>query len=196
MNDTITYIFIIVIILIVVLLYFSFADHGMVYVVSDLDNESYLVRDLPDKQIAVNILAKIRRNMNKISSKLYETKNSHNSHKEHIEQLHNGLKNCIIAESSGNDVYTSYSINKGEQIIFCLRSKLIKNNLHDFNLIMYVVLHEMSHVACPEVGHTELFKKIFAFIANEAVNMGLYSKIDFRSSNKEYCGMQITDSII
>ena len=95
-----------------------------------------------------------------------------------------------------NTVYTSYSINKGEQIVFCLRSKMIRNKLHDFNLIMYVVLHEMAHVGCPEIGHTELFKKIFALFASEAVKMGLYEKIEFRNNNKEYCGMQITDSII
>ncbi len=54
----------------------------------------------------------------------------------------------------------------------------------------------MGHVACPEFGHTDLFKDIFAFLATEAVKIGIYTKIDFKQDNKEYCGLTITDSII
>lgn len=197
MNDEIiTVISIILVIIIIIILYFSFSDHNMIYLKSDIDGESYLVRDLPDKYTAVNLLGKIRKNMNLLSNKLSENKSSHKKYINYIEQLNNGLKNSIISESAENTIYTSYSINKGEQIVFCLRSKLINNKMHDFNLIMYVVLHEMAHVACPEVGHTELFKEIFAFLTQEAIKEGLYTKIDFRNNNQEYCGMQITDSII
>src|SRR5438445_471854 len=80
----------------------------------------------------------------------------------YIEQLKERMSNVIISESSENNGYTSYSINKGEQIVFCLRSKKDNNHLHDLNLLMYVALHEMAHVACPEIGHTDLFKEIFA----------------------------------
>lgn len=99
-------------------------------------------------------------------------------------------------ESSENSIYTSYSVNKGEEIIFCLRSKETKHKLHDINLVMYVVLHEMAHVACPEYGHGVLFKKIFAFLALRAIDLGIYKKIDFSKDTREYCGMNINDSII
>jgi hypothetical protein len=62
---------------------------------------------------------------------------------------------------------------------------------------MYVVLHEISHVACPIYdNHGPLFREIFSFITTTAVNMGLYKKIDFATNNTEYCGLNITDSII
>jgi hypothetical protein len=195
-DNSIITIVIIILIAIVIVLYYSFSNIGMVSIVSDIDEETYLVRDVPDKMISVNILAKIKSNMNKIASTLYQNQDSYKDNKSYIVQLYNGLKNCVISESGENTVYTSYSINKGEQIVFCLRSKLLNNKIHDFNLIMYVVLHEMAHVACPEVGHTDLFKKIFAFLATEAINMGLYTKINFSADNKEYCGLTITESII
>jgi hypothetical protein len=196
---TLTTVATLMIIVTIILLYYSSVSHNMVYITSDVDSQQYLVRDVSDKQVAVNMLAKIRQKMNYLADFLYtniESYKDKDGHKEYIMRLHDGLKNSIISESAENTVYTSYSVNKGEQIVFCLRSKLIHGQIHDFNLIMYVVLHEMSHVACPEIGHTALFKQIFAFLATEAIKLNLYTKIDFNAQNREYCGMTITDSIV
>ena len=61
---------------------------------------------------------------------------------------------------------------------------------------MYVALHEIAHIACPEYGHTDLFKKIFAFFVLVAMNIGIYKKIDFNYDPVDYCGLTITESII
>ena len=167
--------------------------------ISDIDdNKTYLVRDLKDKQKSANLLAKINRNMNKLNQYLFENKKKYPKYISYIEQLNEKLKNTKIQESADNGIYTSYSVNKGEQIIFCLRSrdKNSDGKLHDLNLLMYVVINEMGHVACPEFGHTDLFKDIFAFLATEAVKLKIYKKIDFNENNQEYCGLTITDSII
>lgn len=170
----------------------------MTYVKSDIDNNYYLVRDTPDKINASNTLARIKQNIYKLSDYLYENKelDKYKEYKSYIEQLKTKLQNTIIIESTSDSIYTSYSVNKGEQLVFCIRSRKNANNIHDINLMMYVVLHEMAHIACPEIGHTPLFKKIFAFLANTAVELGMYTKIPFNSQPTEYCGMQITDSVI
>ena len=63
--------------------------------------------------------------------------------------------------------------------------------------MMYVVLHEISHVACPIYdNHGPLFKEIFAFITNIAIKINIYKKIDFMQNPEEYCGLTITDSIV
>jgi hypothetical protein len=172
--------------------------YKVVLVESDIDNKPYLVRDLPEKKDSANLLAKININMNKLNTYLFENKKKYPKYIPYIEQLNEKLKKTKIQESTDNGIYTSYSVNKGEQIIFCLRSRSKDNpqKLHDLNLLMYVVLHEMGHVACPEFGHTDLFKDIFAFLATEAVKLDLYKKIDFREKNQEYCGLTISDSII
>jgi hypothetical protein len=192
------FIFILIIIFILFIILKYNTENEVVYVKSTIDNKKYLVRDLPDKQVCANMLAKIMQNIYKLSDHLYNNRNNnkYKEHKDHIEQLHSRIRNCIVSENGSNAVYTSYSINKGEQIVFCLRSRDDMDKLHDINLVMYVALHEISHIACPEYDHTPLFNKIFAFIANVAVDIGVYSKIDFEKNNTEYCGMILNQSII
>lgn len=171
--------------------------YKVVLVKSDIDSNLYLVRDQEDKQLAANLLSKIWINMQKLDKYLFENKDKYPKYEKYIKQMNEKLKKSKIQESTDNGVYTSYSINKGEQLIFCLRSRKQNNNkLHDLNLLMYVVLHEMAHVACPEFGHTDLFKRIFAFLATEAIKLNIYEKIEFRTDNREYCGLTISDSII
>lgn len=206
----ITYIILILTIMtLIFVVYTRVAMSEMVYVRSDIDGESYLVRDTKDKKKAVNLLASIKADILQISdymnSKLISDNKSdiekYQPYAEYIKQLKRNLKNVTIKESDFNTVYTSYTVNKGESIVFCIRSKniasLIKSNtIHDKNLVMYVALHEISHVACPEYGHTDLFKKIFKFITETAIDLGMYQKVDFDANPVEYCGMMITDSIV
>ena len=156
-----------------------------------------MVRDLKDKQKAANMLARIKKNILTIVNHLEQYKyTKYKDYKKYIDQLSNKIKYVVINESSIDSVYTSYSINKGEQIVFCLRSKKYTNKLHKLNLIMYVALHELAHVACPEYGHTSLFKKIFAFFTDIAIDIGIYTKIYFNMKPLEYCGLIISDSIV
>lgn len=192
-------IIIIVLIIAIIFIFRKFANIGMTYVKSDIDGEYYLVRDEIDKNQAANILAKIRQNVNKLIDYLYININDEHNHeyKDYIIRLHEKGRNIIIVESEKDSIYTSYSVGKGEQIVFCLRSRRGHNGLHDLNLMMYVVLHEISHVACPIYdNHGPLFKKIFSFIAMTAVDIGIYRKINFAHDPMEYCGLTISDSII
>ena len=191
--------FLIIIVLIFILMYayFNYQYSDMTYVKSDIDNQYYLVRNTPDKEVAANMLAKIMNNILDISNGLYADKDKYPDYREYIELLHSKAPNIILVESTQDSQYTSYSVNKGEQIVFCLRTKRTGNELHDINLIMYVVLHEISHVACPIYdNHGPLFKKIFAFLTQDAINRNMYQKIGFEKDHKEYCGMMITDSIV
>jgi len=178
-----------------IIIFIKYQKNNVVYITSELDHQPYLVRDLHDKQYASNMLAKIKQNIIIITNYLVTNKDKYPDYIEYINQLNTRIKNVEVLESTEDSVYTSYSVNKGEQIVFCLRSRNIRNKLHEFNLLMYVVIHEMSHVACPEYGHTPLFKKIFAFITQESINIGIYKRMDFANEPEEYCGMMITDSV-
>ncbi len=174
-------------------------NRGMVYVQSDIDNEYYLVRNYPDKNNASNMLANLKAELNRFVDHLISTtkQNEFKQFSSYIVNLHAKMKYIIFAESSDSSIYTSYCVNKGDEIVFCIRSKSLRSNdIHDLNLIMYVALHEISHIACPEMNHTELFKNIFRFICTEAVNYGIYKKIDFAANPTEYCGMIVSASVI
>jgi len=174
---------------------FKLEKHEVKYVTSEINNKAYLVRDLPDKQFASNLISKIHMNMIQLIDFLYQNKDSkYKDFKSVIETLKNKIPDTIINESGEDSSYTSYSVNKGEQIVFCLRSKT-DGSLHDVNLLMYVAIHELGHVGCESYGHTDEFKKIFAFLIATAQELNLYTLIDFKNDPLEYCGLRISEHI-
>lgn len=66
----------------------------------------------------------------------------------------------------------SYTINK-EKIYICLRDK--DSNYYHMNHLIYVCLHEVAHVLCDEVGHTEKFHEIFDSLLEKATQMGIFN---------------------
>jgi len=195
-------IFLIIIIFIVLILFFKINYNKMTYVKSTIDNKYYLVRDLPDKLIACNMLAKIKENINKLILYLDENKDTkYKEYKIYIDRLKTRINNVNISENSGKGSDTSYSVNKGDELVLCLRSKINYNEFHNVNIIYYVVLHEISHIASPVYeseynNHGPIFKKVFSFLTNIALDLNLYHKIEFDKKPEEYCGIYINQSII
>lgn len=191
----------IVIILAFVLLYIFFlSDYksdGIILEESFIDGEKYWVRDLEDKANAANTLANIKINMEKLINylKVNNDKYKDNENYEYINNLINRTKEIYIMETPSDEKYTSYTVNKGEKIYFCLRSKFL-NEIHDMNTLLYVVIHEMSHIACPEYGHTPLFYSIFRFLLKIGIDIGIYKDIDYRIKPQNYCGMTINEYIL
>ena len=188
----------ILIIIITAFVFYNLLNLEVKYVESMIDNKKYLVQDKTDSKTAADMLAQLRINMNKLIDYCNENINTDEciNFKKYIIRLDKRNKDGIIfSESNPESNYTSYSVNKGEELVFCLRSKE-DGSFHDINLIMYVMVHEISHIACPEYGHTPLFNKIFAFLLNLCIKIKLYKKIDFDNNPTEYCGMTVTSSII
>ena len=191
---------IIILILIVFLIVYIFYNNryykdNLVNQISTVDNEEYFVRNVEDKSIAANTLATIKNNIKKLVLHLKNNISQHESEKEYINNLVKRTKQINIMETPDDEKNTSYTINKGEKIVICLRSKLL-NEIHDLNTIMYVVIHELAHVACPEYGHTPLFKKIFIFLLKESHKINIYTPIDYRKKPQDYCGMIINEYLL
>jgi hypothetical protein len=91
---------------------------------------------------------------------------------------------------------TSYSENKGEKIVVCLRNKQTPHRFVDINTVRFVVLHEMAHLMTTTTGHTPEFWTNFKKILQDAVSVGIYTATNYSRSPVFYCGMQITDSPI
>ena len=171
-----------IIFLICFILLFKYLYWNEVCYVESFDSNNYLVRNLPDKDKAALMLAEIRTKLIDFIDSLVEQaekesmaegddgdKELINNYK-YIKMIQKKLPDSIIKESSAKSEFTSYSVNKGEELVFCLRSK--KNNkLHDINDLMYVAVHEIAHIGCPEIGHTPLFKKINKFLLERAAKL-------------------------
>lgn len=65
----------------------------------------------------------------------------------------------------------SYTINK-EIIYLCIYDE--NGNYYDNNMMIYVALHEVAHVLCKSIGHTDEFRSIFENLLNIAEKKGIY----------------------
>ena len=159
------------------------------YIKSNVDGKKYLVRNLKDKQEAADLLAKIRENLVKVSQEL-KKKNQDNVD---IDRMINNFNPDNLSESTHENKYTSYSVNKGEKIVFCLRSKDEKQKLVDLNIMMFVALHELAHTMTKSVGHTPEFWNNFRILLRNARKLGVYKRVNYNEKPVEYCGTKITD---
>jgi len=192
MKDTI-----LICIVIIFIYFFLFINRkNLVYVESHYGTK-FLVHKDNLKNEKAYLLGEIVKNIFILKNHMIKNINDFPSFRPYIEQLKNNLSetNTVIYETDPDSSLTSYSVNKGEELSFCLKSKKT-NKLHDLNLLMYVAIHEMAHIACPEIGHGKLFMKIFKKLAQEAVKINIYTKINYSNMPVEYCGMILSSSII
>jgi len=162
----------------------------------DSDSKVMVYND-SKKRSSADLLSEIIVRMFKLRDQLIKEKDKYPEFKEYIELLEKNFNDSRtkIYENDPSSELTSFSVNKGEEVGFCLKSK--KNgDLHKINLMMYVAIHEMGHMGCPEIGHGELFKKIFKFLTLKAIDMKLYEKEDYSNNPVEYCGMILSSSIV
>lgn len=171
----------------------SFGNYPLVDVKSTVDSRVYKVRDLPDKQQAADLLARVRQKV----AQLYSVIKEKFPDKPQIVQM---VKNFTpdpyrFVESTPDAEHTSYSVNKGEKIHMCLRQREGTNEkLVDENIMVFVALHELGHVITPTLGHGPDFWNNFAWLIKQAEAIGIYNYQDFKAHPVSYCGLKITDS--
>ena len=174
--------------------YYTSRNSDMVFVKSSVDSREYLVRNVPDKQQAADLLASLAAKMVAIADRVYALKASEDEFCGiAIEQLKLRFNPEKLSESPSDSEYTSYSVNKGEKIFICLRNKAT-GELVDVNTLLLVSLHEITHVMTSDVGHTPMFWSNFKYILREATRMGIYTYVDYSKAPVAYCGMQITST--
>jgi hypothetical protein len=190
-DDILGYVMIIFILIISYKLYIDSDYFQLKCIVSTVDGDKYCVRERKNLQEASNLLASITVKMKKLVSFVDEKYPD----KPNIRRLVKKFNPNKIMETLPTSEYTAYSENKGKKIAFCLnKEKNNNNNLIDENTLMFVAIHEMSHVATESIGHNKEFWDNFKFLLKEAKEAGLYNIVDYSTHNEEYCGMTITDN--
>jgi hypothetical protein len=160
------------------------------YVVSSIDGNKYLVRNMDDNIEAANMLAKMRIKLEKLCQIMREKYPNDES----VTRMNSKFNPDNITEAGKNNQYTSYSINKGEKIVFCIRHKGEKEDLVDENTMTFVSIHELAHIMTKSIGHTDEFWSNFKRLLKHSIDNGLYEKEDYKSNPKDYCGIKVTDS--
>lgn len=184
----------ILICLIVILSYRIYRDSDLFHlkcIISNVDGNTYCVRERSKLELAADKLAKVNQNM---KSLVEHCKNNFDS-EERIKRLTEGFNPKKITETLPTSEFTAYSENKGEKIAFCLDTeKNNKGRLIDLNTLTFVAIHELSHVATKSVGHTPEFWANFKFLLQEAEKINIYKPVDYSKNPKKYCGMEINDN--
>jgi hypothetical protein len=157
---------------------------------SSVDGQEYVVQNKPDKQRAADTLAKIKGNL----VRLVDHCKSSYPKDERVGRISVKFDPNAIAEGDDDARYTTYTLNKGEKMVFCLRTRDYNDHVHDVNLLTFVAVHELAHIASKSIGHTAEFNKNFQFLIQEAVKAGIYTPVDYRRDPKPYCGIEVTDT--
>ena len=182
---------IIFILIIAIKIYMDSDSFNLRCIISGVNGNKYCVRDRSKLEFAANRLATINNKMNELVAHVGKKY----SDQENVKRLVNGYNPKKIYETLPTSEYTAYSENKGEKLAFCLDTeKDSKGRLIDINTLMYVALHELSHVATKSIGHTTEFWDNFKFLISEAKAIGVYNPVDYKKEPARYCGMNITDN--
>ena len=190
-EDILGYVLIVFILFICYKLYKDSDMFQLKCIISTVDGDKYCVRERNNLQAASDLLARITVKM----KELVEYVGKKYPDKPNVKRLVKKFNPKKIVETLPTSEYTAYSENKGQKIAFCLnKKKEDNNNLIDENTLMFVAIHEMSHVASETIGHNTEFWDNFKFLLNEANNAGIYTPIDYGKNKQEYCGMTISDN--
>lgn len=183
-------VFVIFVITLILIMFIQNHYGEVEYVKSSVDGRAYLVRKLSDAKDAADYLADI----NKRLVKLIRHMVAKYPNNENVMRLYKNYNENALSEGSIESGYTSYSVNKGEKLVLCIRQK--DRSFVDKNVVMYVAIHELAHIMTKEVGHTDTFWQNFRFLLKDAVEIGLYSKVNYNDSPQDYCGIKITNSVV
>ena len=164
------------------------------YIKSTVDGKKYLVQNRKNAVEAANLLANINKNLIKLINILKQKY----SDDPRAKRMINNYNPDTITEGTGEKNYTSYSVNKGEKIVFCITVRNDENNkkLMDLNTMLYVGIHELAHLGTKEIGHVDVFWKNFKWILKIAEKEGIYKYEDYSLNPKKYCGIIINSNIL
>lgn len=157
------------------------------YVKSNVDSKMYLVKKSKNSQESADSLALINFNVKLLLTNMKETP----EFQKNIRLLKGRYREGSLMENAYNSG-TSFTVNKGERMEMCVATRDSTEKVYDLNLLMFVTIHELSHVGCEEIGHGKEFQAFFKYLLGQAVKYGIYKHTDYAKKPVEYCGLMIT----
>ena len=151
------------------------------------NGHSFPVLPTKDANSASSLLGTVSERITRLATVLYQRLPNHIGAKRLFERWSPQL----LAEGRFDiDGITSYTVNKGERIVLCLRSK--QGVLHSINMIMYVLLHELAHIMSVShsiTRHNEEFHDNLNLLLKHAIDLQLYDP-NVSKKSQSYCGME------
>jgi predicted metal-dependent hydrolase len=189
-ESLLVYALIILIIGIVLRVYFESDIFNLKCIISNVDGNTYCVRERNKIQLVADLLAKVTNKLKQLVSHMKETLPD----RENVKRLVENFNPKRICETLPTSTHTAYSENKGEKLAFCVTREKNGTKLIDENTLTFVAIHELAHLATKSIGHKDEFWNNFKFLLEHAKKIGIYNPVDYKKQPQEYCGMKITDN--
>jgi hypothetical protein len=159
-------------------------------VIARSNGKTYCVRDTKNILQSADLLASAVEKMQRLVDHLKGTAGDD----PRVKRLVANFNPSRIVETLPTSEHTAYSEDKGRKLAFCLRKEKGGTKLIDENTLMFVALHELSHLCTESVGHEKEFWKNFQFLLKNANRIGIYEPVDYAKAGQPYCGMTISDN--
>lgn len=183
------------IVIFIIFLHFYFSSETK-WVQSDIDKHYYLVKNNKLNEVelkkSANILGEINRRVEKLIQRV-------NTLYPKLSEMYHRVN---LSEAAIDTRYTTFTVDKRD-INVCLRTRNDSQQLYDIDRLMYVVIHELAHMANwdrktgqPIIGHGKEFIQIFKDLLKESIRLGIYNYIDYSKNPQEYCGLVITSNVL
>ena len=178
--------YIIVIIIIIFILLTYYWSTGNLILVKTSDGKKFYVINMENSNIAAEYLSRINVNISKL---LFRLKQEYGHSHPIVMSIIKKYNPDVLSEHRPNMFNSSvaYTTNKGEDLNICLRNWNKNGELLDFNTVMFVALHELTHIGIKEWGHPTVFWESFKFILKESIKIGIYTPIYYQIKPVEYC---------
>jgi hypothetical protein len=156
----------------------------MVRVRSSITGKEYVVRRGPDAQAMADRLAQLEHSLHR----LLEGASALMPDDPRIMAIRRRWDGTLSESEARDEV--AFSVDK-RSIHVCLRDP--SGGLEDLNASMFVLLHELAHVATADYGHSPEFWANMRFLLELAERLGVY-RYETHDSRTTFCGQALGTS--
>lgn len=168
-----------VVLLVVAALYVTFRPRDMISVRSSITGKEYSVKKMPDAQQMADRLATLEQRM----QRLLDGARALMPDDPRIAAIRRRWDGTLSEVEASGEV--AFSVDK-RSIHVCLRNK--SGAIEDMNTSMFVLIHELAHVATADYGHSHEFWANMRFLLELAERLGIYTYENYDTSTTTFCG--------
>lgn len=165
-------------------------NSGYTFIRSTVDNRCYKVRNNGIQQQNANALAIVNQKIMELIAFIKKVEPGS------FTTCRLGKYDPGILQENLNNFDTTFTINKGKSMHFCISNRTGNLQIYDTNTLTYVAIHELAHIITTQIGHGIEFKRNNIHLLNHAIKANIYNYVDYKKSPAEYCGLRINVNIL
>lgn len=165
--------------------YLVLRPRTMIAVRSNITGKEYMVKRGPEAQAMADRLAMLEQRL----VRLLEGASSIMPDDPRIAAIRRRWDGTLSEVEADGEV--AFSLDKNS-IHLCLRDK--NGRLEDLNASMFVLIHELAHVATADYGHSTEFWANMRFLLELAERLNIYKYEDYDRRSTTFCGHALGSS--